>query len=148
MDFDPARLSFERLLERIWESHRPDGRNTSGQYMHAIFYHDDEQKRVAQASKIALEKKLGKPVTTRILPVRSFTMAEDYHQKYILKQNRDLMRELQRIYPQHRDIVASTAASRMNGYAGGNGSADQLAGELPRLGLGPHAEKILLKMVR
>jgi peptide-methionine (S)-S-oxide reductase len=75
-------------------------------------------------------------------------MAEDYHQKYILKQNRDLMRELQRIYPQHQDIVASTAASRMNGYAGGNGSADQLSRELPSLGVGPHAENILLKLVR
>ena len=87
-------------------------------------------------------------MTTRVVPVRSFTMAEDYHQKYLLKQHKGLMGELERIYPRHRDLVDSTAASRMNGYAGGNGTADQLARELPDLGLSADGEKRLSKMVR
>ena len=82
-----TRITYARLLDIIWESHRPTGRNSSGQYMNAIFYHDEGQQRKALASKAALEKKLGRSVTTRVLPVRSFTMAEDYHQKYILKRN-------------------------------------------------------------
>ena len=87
-------------------------------------------------------------MTTRILPVRSFTMAEDYHQKYILKQNAGLMRELNRIYPGHRDLVNSTAAARMNGYVSGYGTTGQLARELPELGLSADGEKLLTKMVR
>lgn len=148
VDFDPERIDYAQLLDLIWESHQPDGRNTAGQYMHAIFYHNTNQEQIALASKADRERNLGRPVTTRILPVRSFTMAEDYHQKYLLKQNRGLMGELERIYPQHRDLVDSTAASRMNGYAGGNGTADQVARELPDLGLSDHGEKILSKMVR
>ena len=147
VDFDPNRITYARLLDIIWESHRPAGRNPSGQYMHVIFYHDDVQKQIALASKADLERKTGRPVTTRVLPVRSFTMAEDYHQKYILKQNRDLMRELTRVYPRHRDLVASTAAARMNGYAGGNGTAEQLARELSSLGLSSQADQILSRMV-
>jgi len=148
VDYDPTRITFARLLDIIWESHRPAGRNAKGQYMNAIFYHDDTQHRIALASQADLEKKTGHSVTTRILPVRSFTMAEDYHQKYILKQNRDLMRELQQFYPDHQDLVASTSAARMNGYTGGNGTADQLSKELSSLGLSADGEKVLKGMVR
>ena len=116
--------------------------------MNAIFYHDDTQQRIALASQADLEEKTGHSVTTRILPVRSFTMAEDYHQKYILKQNKDLMRELQQFYPDHQDLVASTSAARMNGYTGGNGTADQLSKELSSLGLSADGEKALKGMVR
>ena len=148
VDYDPNRITYAQLLKIIWESHRPTGRNTPGQYMNAIFYHDDTQQRIALASQADLERKTGHSVTTRILPVRSFTMAEDYHQKYILKQNRDLMRELQQFYPEHQDLVASTAAARMNGYAGGNGTVDQLSNELSSLGLNADGEKVLKGMVR
>ena len=148
VDYDPARITYAQLLDIIWESHRPDRRNPGGQYMNAIFYHDEAQRETALASKSALEKKSGRPVTTRVLPVRSFTRAEDYHQKYLLKQNAALMRELNRIYPQHRDLVDSTAAARMNGYVSGYGTADQLARELPDLGLSEQGEKLLTKMVR
>ena len=148
VDFDPQRITYAQLLDIIWESHRPTGRSASGQYMNAIFYHDEAQQETALAAKAALEKKLGRSVTTRVLPVRSFTMAEDYHQKYILKQNSGLMRELTHIYPRHQDLVASTAAARMNGYVGGNGTADQLERELSSLGLSAQGEKILFKRVR
>ena len=148
VDYDPTRISYAQLLDIIWESHSPDRRNPGGQYMNAIFYHNDAQLKTALNSKAALEKKTGQPVTTRILPVRSFTMAEDYHQKYILKQNAGLMRELNRIYPDHRDLVNSTAAARMNGYVSGYGTTEQLARELPDLGLSGDGEKLLTKMVR
>ena len=93
------------------------------------------------ASKAAVEGQLGRPVRTEVLPLRSFTRAEDYHQKYILKRESDLMRELSRIYPRHEDLVDSTAAARLNGYAGGHGSPEQLAREIETLGLGPENRK-------
>lgn len=148
VDYDPNLITYAQLLDIIWKSHRPTGRNTSGQYMNAIFFHDNAQQETALSAKAALEKRLGKSVTTKVLPVRSFTMAEDYHQKYILKQNKDLMRELTRFYPDHPDLVASTAAGRMNGYVGGYGTADQLSRELSSLGLSTDGEKVLNGMVR
>ena len=80
---------------------------------------------------------------TEVLPLRSFTMAEDYHQKYLLKRETDLMRELSRIYPRHAALVDSTAAARLNGYAGGYGSPQQLAQEIGRLGLSAETQKKL-----
>ncbi len=148
VDYDPSRITYSGLLEIVWASHRPTGLNGSGQYMHAIFYHNDEQHRLAVGSKAALERKLGRPVTTRVLPLRSFTMAEDYHQKYLLKQNAGLNNEMSRIYRQHADFVASTAVARLNGYAGGNGTLDQLSRELETLGLSSEGERRLDALVR
>lgn len=147
VDYDPRRITYARLLEIFWDNHRPTSRNWSRQYMKAIFYHNDEQRRVAMESKIDLERKMNRTIRTEVLPLRSFTMAEDYHQKYILKQHAKLKSELSRIYPQHRDFLASTAVARLNGYAGGNGSRDQLSQELKTLGLTAQGERLLLEMV-
>jgi hypothetical protein len=51
VDFDPGRITYAQLLEIFWASHRPTSRNWSRQYMNAIFYHDDEQRRLAMVSK-------------------------------------------------------------------------------------------------
>jgi peptide-methionine (S)-S-oxide reductase len=147
VDFDPGRITYAQLLEIFWNSHQPTSRNGSRQYMNAIFYHDDEQRRSAMDSKIALEQKNGGTIRTEVLPLRSFTMAEDYHQKYILKQHVILKGEMSRIYPQHRDFVASTAVARLNGYTGGNGTRDQLSRELETLGLSAQGKRILSGMV-
>jgi hypothetical protein len=73
-------------------------------------------------------------------------MAEDYHQKYSLRQTRDLLQEFTTIYPAEADLVASTAAARMNGYLAGHGSREQLQGEIDRLGLSPAGRTRLLEM--
>ena len=99
-------------------------------------------------SRTAIERKLGSTVRTKVLPLRSFTRAEDYHQKYILKRESDLMRELSRTYPNHRDIVDSTAAARLNSYVGGYGSPEQLAREIEILGLGPESRMKVETIVR
>ena len=148
VDYDPARISYERLLEIFWQSHRPDERNWSRQYMNAVFYHDERQKAAAKASKAAVEKKTGKNVRTEVLPVRSFTLAEDYHQKYLLKRYADLKSELTRIYPNHRDLVDSTAAARLNGYAGGHGGPEKLSVEMDMLGLSEEGRKALRRIVK
>ena len=103
---------------------------------------------MAMASKVEVAQKTGCPVKSEVAPLRSFTMAEDYHQKYILKGRDGLEREISRIYPNHLDLVNSTAASRSNGYAGGNGSRDQLTREIKSLGLSIEGRKVIFEMVR
>jgi methionine-S-sulfoxide reductase len=147
VDFDPGRIPYNQLLKIVWDSHQPTSRNGSRQYMNAIFYHDDEQRRMAMNSKAVVEQKNGGTIRSEVLPLRSFTMAENYHQKYMLKQHSKLKGELLRAYPQHKDFVASTAAARLNGYAGGNGTRDQLSRELETLGLSDEGKRVLLEMV-
>ncbi len=148
IDYDPGRITYAQLLEIFWASHRPTSRNWSRQYMKAIFYHDEEQRRMAMDSKAVVEQKNGGTIRSEVLPLRSFTMAENYHQKYILKQHTKLSGELSRIYPQHQDYVASTAVARLNGYAGGNGTRDQLLREIDMLGLSENGKETLSAMTR
>lgn len=116
--------------------------------MKAVFYHNEQQRQQAIASKIAVENNSGSTVRTGIVPLRSFTMAEDYHQKFTLKGHKGLKNEMLLIYPRHEDLVDSTAAARLNGYLGGHGSSDQLSAEIESLGLSAEAERALTAMVR
>ncbi len=70
-------------------------------------------------------------------------LAEDYHQKYLLKQQYTLKAEMSRIYPQRQDFVDSTAVARINGYAGGHGTREQFEQEIDRLGLSPTGQQEL-----
>ena len=148
LDYDPGRITYAQLLDIFWESHRPTGRSWSRQYMNAVFYHNEEQRRLAMASKTVVEEKIGRIVKTKVVALRSFTMAEDYHQKYILKRHYELKNEMSRIYPHPRDFVDSTAVARLNGYAGGQGTKDRLSREIKSLGLSSEGEKVLTEMVR
>jgi peptide methionine sulfoxide reductase MsrA len=147
LDYDPQRITYNQLLDIFWKSHRPTGRNWSTQYKNVIFFHNEQQRDLAMASKTALAKKTGKKIKTEVAPLNSFTMAENYHQKYILKQNQ-LKKEMLRIYPQHRNFVNSTAVARLNGYAGRNGTTDQLQREIDSLGLSAQGKQDLAEMVR
>lgn len=147
VDYDPQRITYAQLLDLFWQNHKPTGRSWSRQYMNAIFYHDDRQRQLAMDSKMAIEKKMGRKVKTEVVPLRTFTMAEDYHQKYILKQHFALKAEMSRFYPIHRDFVDATAVARLNGYAAGYGSKHQLSREIDSLGLSEAGEKALTDMV-
>ena len=90
--FDPEEISYEKLLNIFWENHDPTTPNRQGpdvgeQYRSIIFYHSPEQKAAALKSKAALDRsgKYSRPIVTRILPVKKFYQAEDYHQKYYEK---------------------------------------------------------------
>jgi methionine-S-sulfoxide reductase len=147
VDFDPSKLSFDQILDRIWASHNPCSSPWSRQYMSAIFYEGEAQKKAILASKARLEEKLGKPVKTAILPLAKFYLAEDYHQKYELRGTAELMKEFLAIYPDAKDFVNSTAAARVNSYIGGSGSREQLKAEIDLLGLSPEGKKALEKYV-
>lgn len=147
VDFDPVKISYEELLAFFWKRHRPGERTWSRQYMNAVFYHDEQQKQSALDSKARLEGEIGHTVHTQVLPLRSFTLAEDYHQKYLLRRASDLMRELRGIYPTTMGLVNSTAAARLNGYVGGYGNMVQLKSELALLGISAASQKNLVDLV-
>jgi len=90
--FDPRIISYERLVEFFWTMHDPTQVNRQGpdlgsNYRSAIFYYDEEQRSVAQASKDRLDasRALGRPVATEITPAGTFWRGEEYHQKYFQK---------------------------------------------------------------
>ena len=147
VDYDPAQISYGELLEVFWASHNPAASAWSRQYMNVLFYHNDEQKRLAEESKANVAAKTGSPLQTAILPATEFTLAEDYHQKYYLRQAAGIFRELSHYYPNTSDLVASRAAARLNGYVAGYGSLGQLKDELPGLGLSAAAGQQLLAAV-
>lgn len=132
IEFDPSVVSYSDLLEIFWESHNPGNPPWSRQYRSAIFYHSAEQKRLAFESRKVWEATNGK-VYTEIQPATTFYRAEDYHQKYYLRQRTDLLKELRKIYPSDKDLVDSTAAARINGYLAGESSCAVLQPELKDL---------------
>jgi peptide-methionine (S)-S-oxide reductase len=90
--FDPAKLSYEQLLDVFWTIHDPTQVNRQGpdfgkQYRTAIFFHSPEQEATAKKSKQALEAsgKLRRPVATEITAAGPFWRAEEYHQRYLEK---------------------------------------------------------------
>jgi peptide-methionine (S)-S-oxide reductase len=148
IDYDPRRISYTDLLAVFWQNHHPAEQSWSRQYLNAIFFHNEQQKQAALMSKAALEEKTGDRVRTEVLPLQSFNLAEDYHQKYLLKQHRDLAQELSRIYSNTQAFVNSTAVARLNGYAGGHGSSEQLSREIDSLGLSIQGRRTLDSMIR
>jgi len=92
VQFDPAQVSYEKLLELFWENHDPttpnrQGPNIGSQYRSVIFYHNEAQRQAAEASIAALNQsgRYRRPIVTQIVPAPTFWRAEDYHQQYMEK---------------------------------------------------------------
>ena len=147
VDYDPTVISYKKMLEVFWDSHAPATPSWSLQYMTAIFFHDNEQKRLALISMDRV-KSGNKKFYTKIFPLTEFYPAENYHQKYRLRSDRDLMRDFNAMYPLQEDFMNSTAAARINGYLYGYGSMQDLKKELPSFGLSLAAEEKLVKVVQ
>jgi peptide-methionine (S)-S-oxide reductase len=87
VEFDPAVVSYEKLLEVFFEAHDPTTLNRQGadagtQYRSVIFYHDEEQHKAAARAKIAAQALWPDPIVTEIAPLKKFYAAEGYHQDY------------------------------------------------------------------
>jgi peptide-methionine (S)-S-oxide reductase len=89
VEYDPARVSFEQLLDVFWQIHDPTTLNRQGpdvgtQYRSVIFYSDEQERKAAEESKRRLDEsgKLRRPVVTQIVPAAEFYRAEEYHQRY------------------------------------------------------------------
>jgi peptide methionine sulfoxide reductase msrA/msrB len=92
--YDPSKTTYQDLLEFFWQHIDPTDAggqfaDRGSQYRTAIFYHDQEQRRLAQDSRQALTKssRFDKPIVTEIVPFTKFYEAEDYHQDYYKKQS-------------------------------------------------------------
>jgi len=87
--YDPAKISYDELLEVFFKVHDPTSLNRQGndvgtQYRSVIFYHNDEQKRLAEKYKTELDRSgaYDKPIVTQITPMEKFYPAENYHRDY------------------------------------------------------------------
>jgi peptide-methionine (S)-S-oxide reductase len=88
--FDSTIISYEKILDIFWQAHDPttfnrQGADVGSQYRSVIFYHTEEQKRIAFQSKDQVAKDFDQPIVTEILPFTKFYPAEDYHQDYFKK---------------------------------------------------------------
>ena len=146
IDYDPNVVSYETLLKMFWASHDPAQPSWSRQYMTAVFYNDERQRKLAEISKREVEDKYGVDVQTKLLPITKFYLAEDYHQKYQLRHDDRLMTEL-RAYYGDGDLVHSTVAARLNGYLAGHGTPELLHTEAPRYGLSAESVERLFGLV-
>jgi peptide-methionine (S)-S-oxide reductase len=136
IDYDPSIISYEKLLDIFWRSHHPGQAPWNSQ-----------QKAQALKSRDQVAARLQSPVYTEILPAGTFTLAEDYHQKYYLRQRPDFLAEFSAIYPTAQALVTSTAAARVNGYVAGYGTLAALQADLEGLGLSPAARPRLEALV-
>lgn len=92
LEFDPAVISYEQLLDLFWENHNPTTLNRQGpdvgsQYRSVVFYYSEEQKAAAEKKKAELDaaKKFPRPIVTQIVPASDFWRGEEYHQQYLKK---------------------------------------------------------------
>jgi peptide-methionine (S)-S-oxide reductase len=92
IDYDPAKASYEQLLDLFFELHDPTQLNRQGpdhgtQYRTVVFYHSPEQEAAAKATiqRLTEEKHFSKPIVTQVVPAETFWRAEEYHQKYLEK---------------------------------------------------------------
>lgn len=90
--YDPKKVSFEHLMDQFFKMHDPttpnrQGNDAGSQYRSAIFYHDDEQKKEAEAfvKKVNASHAWKAPVATEVAAAKKFWLAEDYHQHYLVK---------------------------------------------------------------
>jgi len=131
----------------MWLSHDPSRAAHKGQYASLVLAHGDAQLAAARASAERLLETLGgRALATRIEPLKRFWIAEDYHQKYYLRNDRALMAEFRAMFgDDDAAFVASTAAARVNGYVAGDGDAEQLGREIDLLGLSEAGRARLIK---
>jgi len=92
VEYDPAEVTYDKLLDVFWANHNPTTLNRQGpdvgtQYRSAIFYHTPEQQRLAEESKARLgaSGRFRNPIVTEITAASTFYPAEDYHQRYLEK---------------------------------------------------------------
>jgi methionine-S-sulfoxide reductase len=148
IDLDPKQIAYEKLLEVFWSCPNSCERSGSRQYQSFIFYHNDEQKKFALASRDRVSKQQNREITTPILPIGEFFVAEDYHQKFHLRQHPELLKELTAIYPDWRDLTDSTAAMKLNAYLAGHGTLKALEKEITGFGLSATGRKRMLEFFK
>lgn len=133
IDFDPALTSYQQLVAEAM-AQGSFGPASSRQYRSAIFYHNEQQRQIAE--------KAGCP---SLEPVGTFTRAEDYHQKYYLQQS-NVVKDFYAMFPEEVAFTDATATTRANAIVGGALDRKGVEQLLPQLGLGEKTAQSLLQL--
>jgi len=135
VEYDPATLSYDDLLDVFWANHDPRANTGKRQYRAVVLAVTDAQREAAEGSRDAITDRLGASVATDIEALDRFDLAEDYHQKYELRSTPVLGDEL--IERCGDNLAHSTVAARLNGFVAGYGDDDQRAALLADLEVPP-----------
>ncbi|SER96125.1 peptide-methionine (S)-S-oxide reductase [Salipaludibacillus aurantiacus] len=129
--YDPAEITYEELLNEFWKSHSGKKHGYGGrQYMSLLVCFDNSQKKTAFSVKQKWEEIKGHKIETEIISQKPFYPAEDFHQKYYLKQYKSALEKLSELYPSHKGLVHSTLAARLNGFVKGFGTMEGIKIEI------------------
>lgn len=140
VDFDASVIPYEDLLQLVWQSHDPTRQAHKVQYASLVLTHDDAQLAAARESAERLQAAIGRPVVTRIEPLTRFWLAENYHQKYYLRNDSAVASEFASMFGgDEAALRESTAAMKANAYVAGVGTCAALAREGNELGLSEFA---------
>jgi peptide-methionine (S)-S-oxide reductase len=95
IEFDPQKISYDKLLYYFWEAHDPttlnrQGADTGTQYRSIILYQSEKQKLLAEKSKLEAQKKFHSPIVTEIVPLKKFYRGEAHHQDYYVNNSDQL----------------------------------------------------------
>ena len=145
LDFNPAKVSYQQLVETFFQHHKPIGAAWKRQYMSAAFYHNKEQQSTLEKSMERIAATLGRKLYTALFPYQHFYLAEDRHQKYKLQRQPGILAEIRGRYPSFAELVNATAAARLNGFLYGYGKREELESNLDLFGLSAERGQLLLK---
>ncbi|WP_276272480.1 peptide-methionine (S)-S-oxide reductase [Haloarcula litorea] len=137
VEYDPDELDYAALLDVALANHDPFSEPFKRQYRGVVLVHDERQREAAASAIETLESETGKAVRTPIEPLSSFTLAEDYQQKYELRSTPVVGDELADLYGDR--LVDSTVAARLNGLVAGHGDEERRRRILADLDLSPAA---------
>lgn len=144
IEYDPEKISYNELLEIFFSSHNPYRQNYSRQYASLILYNNQKQQELAVKMKEKLEAASGREIKTEIKELKKFYLAEDYHQKFRLQQQRAFKENyLNKLSME--EFINSPAVTKVNGYLTGNGKRTNIIENLGRLGLTEKLQKRLLE---
>jgi peptide-methionine (S)-S-oxide reductase len=129
-------VSYEELLELVLTSHDPTRAAFKEQYASLVLARDKAQLAAARAVASRFEEGLARKLATRVELLKRFYPAEDYHQKYYLRNDRIVMADFRGMFGDDETAFReSAAAARANGYVAGGGARTQLGREIELLGL-------------
>ena len=132
ISYDPKKGTFQKLISLFWENHNPTIPSQQ-QYKSIIFYHDDEQRKIAQNSLVLAQRNTSNEIHTEIHPSEAYFVAENYHQKYILQQHPWLIVALK--IQTGDEFLRNHVCAKLNGYLAGYGELEEFDMIAEQLGL-------------
>jgi peptide-methionine (S)-S-oxide reductase len=143
VEFDPSRISFDELLQLFWDGHDPTRGRHGSQYRSILICENQEQYAAVQKSAAIVEKRAGRPIQTEVVVDKPFYSAEDYHQKWKLRQRRELFAELGKNFSTEGELLGSFAATKLNAIVGGHMSKAEIDTIADQLQLSAHGLRLL-----